>query len=63
MSITTLNTRIQQKRASYAEWMESDLILKEGEIAVAYIPAEQGALQQEPATVIKIGNGEKTFKD
>lgn len=55
------DTRIQHKRDTYAKWMSSSLILKPGEFAVAYIPAEAGALQQEPATVVKVGDGEHTF--
>lgn len=63
MAEKILDTRIQLKRDTYANWMSSSLVLKEGEFAVATIPAETGAMQQEPAVVVKVGDGQKTFKD
>lgn len=55
MAEKILNTRIQLKRDTYANWMASTIQLKPGEFAVAEIPAETGALQQEPAVVVKVG--------
>lgn len=61
----TLNTRIQLKYDTWANWTSKDPLLLKGEIAVCYIPAEQesgaaGSLH-EPAIMIKAGDGEKTY--
>lgn len=61
MAEKTLNTRILLKYDSYENWQKSGLVLKAGEMAIATIPAETGAVKQEPAVVIKVGDGEKTF--
>ena len=37
MSEKTLNTRIINKHASLTEWSSSTLVLKKGEIALAYV--------------------------
>lgn len=61
MAEKELNTRIQLKYDTFARWDASDIILKKGEVAIAVIPEDSGIVQGEPAVVMKIGDGEKTF--
>ena len=57
----TFNTRSKQKYDTYANWMANDPILLDGEIAIVTIPASTGAVVQEPAIMLKVGDGVKTF--
>lgn len=61
----TLNTRIQLKYDTFAEWTDKNPKLLKGEIAVVYIPAQTsaGKVTQQPATVFKVGDGEHLFND
>ncbi len=67
----TILTRIINKNASLAEWNSSDLVLKQGEIALAYVETKQEkadnngniTVQYVPTYLMKIGDGEHTFKD
>ena len=59
----TLNTRIKLKYDSYANWIKADPILLLGELAVAYIPADTGAVREEPAYLLKVGDGSKKFSE
>ena len=62
MAEKILNTRIQLKYDTLANWNSSSLILKAGEMAIAEIPtgsSESGLTP--PAIGIKIGDGQKTF--
>lgn len=59
--MATFNTRIQSKIDTYAQWMANDPILLKGELAIATIPAATGAVKQEPATLLKVGNGADKF--
>ena len=68
MAEKTLKTRIINKHASIAEWQESPLVLKEGEIALAKITTavkdDKGNIIYVPRYLMKIGEGgNKTFKD
>lgn len=67
--VNTLNTRIALKYDLLTAWNESTLILKKGEIAIAEIPQHtingdtaQTDLNTPPAIAMKVGDGEKTFK-
>ena len=60
--MANLNVRINHKFDTYSNWMNSDLILGKGELAIAEIPAattDSGLTP--PALGVKIGNGEKKF--
>ena len=55
MATKTMQTRLQMKRDLYANWVEKNPQLLEGELAVVIIPAEAGAVVQEPAVMLKVG--------
>ena len=62
MAEKTLNTRILMKYDTLANWNNSSLLLKKGEVAVAEIPSEASASGLPPPAIgIKIGDGTKTF--
>lgn len=61
MANRTFNTRIKNKIDTYANWVEKDPVLLNGEIAVVVIPAKTGAVQGEPVTLFKVGDGTKKF--
>lgn len=63
MANTTFNARLKLKYDTYANWIKNDPKLLAGEAAVAVIPASTGAVQQEPAILIKIGDGTKKFSE
>lgn len=61
--MATLNTRIQLKFDTYNNWVDNDIVLLKGEMGIAEIPAETGAVAQEPAYMLKIGDGTKKFSE
>lgn len=61
MANKTFNTRLKLKYDLYANWVDKDPVLLAGEAAVVVIPADTGAVQGEPAVLIKIGDGTKKF--
>ena len=60
-----LNTRIALRYDTYENWMSSTVILKRGEVAIATIPTgdTSGSSQYLPAVLMKVGDGNHTFKD
>lgn len=60
-----LNTRIALRYDTYENWMSSTVILKRGEVAIATIPTgdASGSSQYLPAVLMKVGDGNHTFKD
>ena len=59
-----LNTRILMKVDTLANWNNSTLPLKKGELAFATVAASAGTGLTEPVVMVKIGeDGVKTFKD
>lgn len=60
-----LNTRIALRYDTYENWMSSTVILKKGEVAIATIPTgdTSGSSQYLPAVLMKVGDGDHTFKD
>ena len=60
-----LNTRIALRYDTYENWMSSTVILKRGEVAIATIPTgdSSGSSQHLPAVLMKVGDGNHTFKD
>lgn len=67
MATNTLNTRIQLKYDSYANWMTNDPVLKMGEIAIATIPANETNAHNPvvkdnlPNVIIKVGDGSSRY--
>lgn len=61
MANKTFSTRIKNKIDTYANWIDKNPVLLNGEIAVVVIPAETGAVQGEPVTLFKVGDGTKNF--
>ena len=59
MAEKILNTRIQLKYATLAEWNASTLILKAGEVAFATVPTAEGSTLE--PVMFKVGDGSKTF--
>ena len=57
MATKTFNTRIRNKIDTFANWTKNDPVLLNGEIGIVVVPASTGAVQQEPAILIKIGDG------
>lgn len=65
-----LNVRINHKYDTYANWLQSDVVLGKGEIAVAEISSGQTFTEPDgsthltpPAIGIKIGDGTKKFNE
>ena len=63
MATTTFNTRISLKYDTYANWVEKDPVLLAGEVAVVVVPADTNAVEQEPATLFKVGDGTSKFSE
>lgn len=61
MAEKTLNTRIQLKYDTYTNWTTNNPVLKSGELAIVVVPAETGAIANEPAVLAKVGDGTSTF--
>lgn len=62
-----LNTRIINKHALLSDWNSSELILKDGEIALAKVTLTEqhtdGKISEVPAYLVKVGTGDKNFKE
>lgn len=71
MAEKILNTRIQLKRDTLTNWNESSIVLKPGELAVAYVDVAttdaKGNIVHVPTAILKAGenveNSTKTFKE
>ena len=63
MANTTFNARLKLKYDTYSNWTTNNPILLAGEAAVAVVPAATRAVAQEPAVLIKIGDGSKHFNE
>lgn len=65
MAEKQVKTRIINKHGALADWTSSTLVLKEGEIALAYIettkPNGQGGTYTVPTYLMKVGDGTNTF--
>lgn len=61
--MATLNTRIQLKYDTYTNWHTNNPVLMTGELAIAEIPADTSAVPNEPAYLLKVGNGTAHFND
>lgn len=64
MANTTLNTVIKLRYDSYKNWQaNSTVVLQAGEAGICTIPADTGTGLNEPATLMKIGNGTSTWAE
>lgn len=61
--MATFNTRIQLKYDTYTNWHTNNPVLLAGELAIAEIPADTGTVPNEPAYLLKVGNGTDHFND
>lgn len=60
---TTIKTRILSRIDLYENWVNNNPTPMEGEVCIVVVPAEAGAIPQEPATLLKVGDGETAFAD
>lgn len=59
----SLNVRISHKYDSWQAWQDSTIVLNKGELAICEIPAQQTETGLTPPAIgVKVGDGEKTFK-
>lgn len=63
MANTTFNTRIKLKFDTYNNWHTNNPVLLEGEMAIVEVPASTGQVPNEPAYLLKVGDGVKNFDD
>lgn len=61
--MATFNTRIQLKYDTYENWNTHNPTPLKGEICIVVVPAEAGAVVQEPAVLFKVGDGTTAFND
>ena len=61
MATKTFNTRISLKYDTYANWTTNDPVLLAGEAAVCVVPADAGSGLNEPAILLKFGDGTSSF--
>ena len=65
MAEKVIQTRIINKHGALADWLTSTTVLKEGEIALAYVettkPDGQGGTYTVPTYLMKVGDGTNTF--
>ena len=60
--MANLNVRINHKFDSFSNWMNSDLVLNKGELAIAEIPSAQTESGLTPSAIgIKVGDSENKF--
>lgn len=57
------NTRIQQKYDTYANWTANNPTPLSGELCIVVVPAEAGAVAQEPSILFKVGDGSTAFNN
>lgn len=63
MATKTLNTRFQLKYDTYANWTTHNPTPLKGELCIVVVPASTGAVVQEPAYLLKVGDGDTAFND
>ena len=54
--------RMQLKGDSLENWLSANPVLLENEVAIVTVPAESGAVAQEPAILFEVGDGTTDFK-
>lgn len=63
MAEKVLNTRIQLKYDTYANWTDTNPVLKAGEMALATIQTNNAEVQSAPTVLIKVGDGTHNYND
>ena len=63
MAQINFNTRIKNKVDTFANWTANNPIILEGEIITVIVPAEAGAVVQEPAVLFKVGQKDEQGND
>lgn len=63
MANTTFQTRLKLKYDSYQNWSTKNPVLLKGEAAVVVVSADSSVVEQEPAVLLKIGDGTSQFND
>lgn len=63
MATKEFKARLVNKIDTYANWTSNDPVLLKGEIAIVDVPASTDVVQQEPAVLMKIGDGKKKFSE
>ena len=61
MASKTFNSRISLKYDTYENWTTNNPVLLSGEAAVCVVPADAGSGLNEPAVLLKFGDGTSTF--
>lgn len=59
----TLQTRISLKYDTYKNWTTNNPVLLAGEVAITVVPGSTGAVQNEPAVLLKVGDGTNHYND
>lgn len=63
MATKTFNTRISLKYDTYTNWTTNNPVLLAGEAAVCVVPADAGSGLNEPAVLLKFGDGTSSFTE
>lgn len=63
MATKEFKARLINKIDTYENWNTNNPVLLKGEIAIVDVPASTDVVQQEPAVLMKIGDGTKQFND
>lgn len=63
MATKKFKARLVNKIDTYENWISNDPVLLKGEIAIVDVPASIDVVQQEPAVLMKIGDGTKKFSE
>lgn len=63
MTTKTFNTRISLKYDTYTNWTTNNPVLLAGEAAVCVVPADAGSGLNEPAILLKFGDGTSSFTE
>ena len=64
MATKTLNTILKLRYDTYKNWQTNkDFVLQAGEAGVVYVPADSGSGMNEPAVLMKIGDGTTTWEN
>lgn len=63
MATKTFNTRISLKYDTYTNWTTNNPVLLAGEAAVCVVPADAGSGLNEPAILLKFGDGTSSFTE
>lgn len=63
MATKEFKARLVNKIDTYANWTSNNPVLLKGEIAIVDVPASTDVVQQEPAVLMKIGDGTKKFSE